>query len=106
MQNTLGIEDLGRLYYKTLRDDSNSVVFISTINYLRTTKVVSALNVRWTPLFKLTNRKFPDSTCDMLMSTIKVCQSVVFYSSRSLKFAHLTFSIECTLVMNPPKYVS
>ncbi|CAL8142540.1 unnamed protein product [Orchesella dallaii] len=71
MQNTLGMEDLGRLYYKTLRDDSNSVVFISTINYLRTTKVVSALNVRWTPLFKLTNRKVLDPACDMLMSTIK-----------------------------------
>ncbi|CAG7819927.1 unnamed protein product [Allacma fusca] len=71
MQNALGIVDLGRLYYKTTQNKENSVVIITTINYLRLTKMISSLNVRWIPLTKMISRKSTDDISDVLVNSIQ-----------------------------------
>ncbi|CAG7695956.1 unnamed protein product [Allacma fusca] len=72
----LGITDLGRLYYKTTRTEDNSVVVISTVNYLRSTKMVSSLSVHWIPLAKISNRKSTNNILDILIESV---QDQVFF---------------------------
>lgn len=55
MQTSLGLKDLGKLYYKPLRDNEGTVVFC-TIRCLIEPKVISCLSVRWLPLTKLQRR--------------------------------------------------
>ncbi|CAD6992617.1 unnamed protein product [Ceratitis capitata] len=52
MQSTLGLNDLGQLFYKPLRDSHGTVV-LSCIQSVKSQKTVSILNSRWLPLNKL-----------------------------------------------------
>ncbi|OTF79743.1 hypothetical protein BLA29_002675, partial [Euroglyphus maynei] len=55
MQNSLGIVDLGKIYYKPLRDTEGSVV-LCAIRSVPEPKMISCLSVRWLPLAKLQKR--------------------------------------------------
>lgn len=55
MQSSLGLQDLGRLFYKLLRDSEGTVVFCA-IRCLPDPKMVSCLSLRWLPLAKLHKR--------------------------------------------------
>ncbi|XP_069961756.1 uncharacterized protein wake isoform X2 [Bactrocera oleae] len=52
MQSTLGLNDLGQLFYKPLRDSHGTVV-LTCIQSVKSQKTVSILNSRWLPLNKL-----------------------------------------------------
>lgn len=55
MQSSLGLQDLGRLFYKLLRDAEGTVVFCA-IRCLSDPKLISCLSLRWLPLAKLQKR--------------------------------------------------
>ncbi|XP_067616980.1 ankyrin repeat and fibronectin type-III domain-containing protein 1 isoform X1 [Eurosta solidaginis] len=52
LQSTLGLNDLGQLFYKPLRDSHGTVV-LTCIQAVKSQKTVSILNSRWLPLNKL-----------------------------------------------------
>nr|XP_053655904.1 uncharacterized protein LOC128704786 [Cherax quadricarinatus] len=56
MQTTLGIQDLGQFYHKPIVGSNGTLVFC-TIRHVKSTKVISAMNVKWIPLSKLKERK-------------------------------------------------
>lgn len=55
MQTSLGLIDLGKLFYKPLRDSEGTVVFCA-IRALPDPKMISCLSLRWLPLAKLQKR--------------------------------------------------
>ena len=55
MQSSLGLQDLGKLFHKPLRDSESTIVFCS-IQRLLDPKAISCLSVRWLPLTKLHKR--------------------------------------------------
>ncbi|RXG54385.1 Ankyrin repeat and fibronectin type-III domain-containing protein 1 [Armadillidium vulgare] len=56
MQSVLGLQDLGQFYHKPIKDSSGTYVFC-TVKHVKSTKAVSAMNVRWVPLAKLREKK-------------------------------------------------
>lgn len=52
MQSALGLNDLGQLYYKPLRDSQGTVV-LSCVQTVKSQKTVSIINSRWLPINKL-----------------------------------------------------
>ncbi|XP_071527330.1 uncharacterized protein wake isoform X3 [Panulirus ornatus] len=56
MQTTLGIQDLGQFYHKPIVGSNGTLVFCTT-RHVKSTKVVSAMNVKWIPLSKLKEKK-------------------------------------------------
>ncbi|XP_071636482.1 ankyrin repeat and fibronectin type-III domain-containing protein 1 isoform X4 [Temnothorax longispinosus] len=73
MQAALGIQDLGQLYHKPIRDIQGTLVF-STVNYIKSPKLVSVLNSRWLPLSKVIKKVITheDSNVgDILMTSIQ-----------------------------------
>ncbi|XP_022235199.1 ankyrin repeat and fibronectin type-III domain-containing protein 1-like [Limulus polyphemus] len=57
MQMALGVQDLGKLYYKPIKD-SKRIVVLSTVKYISDPKKITSLSVRWLPLSKIL-RKHP-----------------------------------------------
>ncbi|KAI2804518.1 Ankyrin-repeat and fibronectin type III domain-containing 1 [Blomia tropicalis] len=57
MQSSLGLSDLGQLFYKPLRDSEGTVV-LCTIRALSDPKQISCLSLRWLPLVKLHKRMY------------------------------------------------
>ncbi|CAN8003016.1 unnamed protein product [Ixodes hexagonus] len=55
MQSALGVQDLGQVYYKPLRDYEGTTV-LCVVKYVSEPKTVSALSVRWIPLAKIQRR--------------------------------------------------
>ncbi|XP_064477839.1 ankyrin repeat and fibronectin type-III domain-containing protein 1-like isoform X2 [Ornithodoros turicata] len=55
MQSALGIQDLGQLYYKPLRDYEGTTTFC-VIKYVEEPKCINTLSVRWLPLAKIQRR--------------------------------------------------
>ncbi|KPJ20964.1 Ankyrin repeat and fibronectin type-III domain-containing protein 1 [Papilio machaon] len=70
MQSALGIQDLGQLYHKPLRDAHGTVV-VSCVCAARSAKV-SALNSRWAPVAKLRRRVLSEDNtmADLLMASV------------------------------------
>ncbi|XP_063886199.1 ankyrin repeat and fibronectin type-III domain-containing protein 1-like isoform X3 [Scylla paramamosain] len=56
MQTTLGIQDLGQFYHKPIVGSNGTLVFCTT-RHVKSTKVISAMNVKWIPLSKLKEKK-------------------------------------------------
>ncbi|XP_048507343.1 uncharacterized protein LOC105689444 isoform X4 [Athalia rosae] len=72
MQAALCIQDLGQLYHKPIRDVQGTLV-LSTVNYVKSPKLVSVLNSRWLPLSKVTKKLIThedSSVADILMASI------------------------------------
>ncbi|KAK7079736.1 Ankyrin-repeat and fibronectin type III domain-containing 1 [Halocaridina rubra] len=56
MQTTLGIQDLGQFYHEPIKDSNGTLVFC-TIRHIKSTKGISAMNVKWVPLAKLREKR-------------------------------------------------
>ncbi|KAK3865593.1 hypothetical protein Pcinc_028804 [Petrolisthes cinctipes] len=56
MQTTLGIQDLGQFYHRPIVGNNGTLVFCTT-RHVKSTKVISAMNVKWVPLSKLKEKK-------------------------------------------------
>ncbi len=52
MQTSLGMQDLGKLFYKPLKDPEGTIV-LCTIKNLIDVKSLNCLSVRWMPITKL-----------------------------------------------------
>ncbi|XP_076334282.1 ankyrin repeat and fibronectin type-III domain-containing protein 1-like isoform X2 [Tachypleus tridentatus] len=57
MQMALGVQDLGQLYYRPIKDRESTVV-LSTVKFVSDPKALNSLSVRWLPLTKIL-RKLP-----------------------------------------------
>ena len=55
-QTALGVQDLGQLYHNSIKDSHGTVVFC-TVRHIKSTKSISAMNVKWVPATKLKERK-------------------------------------------------
>ncbi|XP_075725294.1 ankyrin repeat and fibronectin type III domain containing protein wide awake isoform X2 [Rhipicephalus microplus] len=88
MQSALGVQDLGQVYYKPLRDYEGTAV-VCVVKYVSEPKTVSALSVRWIPLAKI-QRRMPSvsdggelpSASELLVSSI---QEMITYNQTSSK---------------------
>ncbi|KAG6448983.1 hypothetical protein O3G_MSEX005796 [Manduca sexta] len=71
MQSALGIQDLGQLYHKPLRDSHGTVV-LSCVNSVKSAKSISALNSRWAPVTKLRRRVLSEDNTigELLMASV------------------------------------
>ncbi|CAG9786003.1 unnamed protein product [Diatraea saccharalis] len=71
MQSALGIQDLGQLYHKPLRDSHGTVV-LSCVNSVKSVKTVSALNSRWAPVSRLRRRVLSEDNTigELLMASV------------------------------------
>ncbi|XP_025162919.1 uncharacterized protein LOC105180693 isoform X5 [Harpegnathos saltator] len=73
MQAALCTQDLGQLYHKPIRDIQGTLVF-STVNYVKSPKLVSVLNSRWLPLSKVIKKIITheeSNVADILMASIQ-----------------------------------
>ncbi|XP_077527009.1 ankyrin repeat and fibronectin type III domain containing protein wide awake isoform X3 [Haemaphysalis longicornis] len=90
MQSALGVQDLGQVYYKPLRDYEGTAV-VCVAKYVSEPKTVSALSVRWIPLAKI-QRRMPSvsdggelpSASELLVSSIQEMMTYNQTSSRPL----------------------
>ncbi|KAH9413373.1 Ankyrin-repeat and fibronectin type III domain-containing 1 [Dermatophagoides pteronyssinus] len=74
MQNSLGIIDLGKIYYKPLRDNEGSCV-LCAIRSVPEPKMISCLSVRWLPLAKLQKRIATQQTSSTTIQSERVSDS-------------------------------
>ena len=56
LQDALGLQDLGQFHYKPIKDNNGTLVLV-TVKNVRTTKLISNMNVKWIPRIKLKERK-------------------------------------------------
>ncbi|XP_034944603.1 uncharacterized protein wake isoform X2 [Chelonus insularis] len=72
MQNALSIQDLGQIYYKPIKD-SQGILVISTVHYIKSPKLMSLLNNRWISYSKLTKKVIlqdDSNVAEILMANI------------------------------------
>lgn len=55
-QNALGTHDLGKFYYKPLRDSSGSIL-LATVNFVSDPKLISLNSGKWVGLSRLQRRQ-------------------------------------------------
>ncbi|XP_043479149.1 uncharacterized protein LOC122509277 isoform X4 [Leptopilina heterotoma] len=87
MQAALCTQNLGQLYYKPIRDIQGTLVF-TTINYVKTPKLVSVLNSRWLPLSKITKKIIThedSNVADILMASIQ--EQITYHQVSSIKLS-------------------
>ncbi|XP_033336334.2 ankyrin repeat and fibronectin type III domain containing protein wide awake isoform X1 [Megalopta genalis] len=85
MQAALCIQDLGQLYHKPIRDVQGTLVF-STVNYVKSPKIISVLNSRWLPLSKVTKKVITheeSNVADILISSIQ--EQMTYHQVSSIK---------------------
>ncbi|XP_078034272.1 ankyrin repeat and fibronectin type III domain containing protein wide awake isoform X5 [Augochlora pura] len=85
MQAALCIQDLGQLYHKPIRDVQGTLVF-STVNYVKSPKLISVLNSRWLPLSKVTKKVITheeSNVADILISSIQ--EQMTYHQVSSIK---------------------
>lgn len=87
MQAALCIQDLGQLYHKPIRDIQGTLVF-STVNYIKSPKLVSVLNSRWLPLSKVIKKIIThedSNVADLLMASIQ--EQMTYHQVSSIKLS-------------------
>ncbi|XP_011158527.1 uncharacterized protein LOC105195024 isoform X4 [Solenopsis invicta] len=87
MQAALCIQDLGQLYHKPIRDIQGTLVF-STVNYIKSPKLVSVLNSRWLPLSKVTKKIIThedSNVADILMASIQ--EQMTYHQVSNIKLS-------------------
>ncbi|KAI4489476.1 hypothetical protein M0802_011088 [Mischocyttarus mexicanus] len=87
MQAALCTQDLGQLYHKPIRDIQGTLVF-STVNYVKSPKLVSVLNSRWLPLSKVTKKIIThedSNVADILMASIQ--EQMTYHQVSSIKLS-------------------
>ncbi|XP_070163726.1 uncharacterized protein Wake isoform X2 [Polyergus mexicanus] len=88
MQAALCIQDLGQLYHKPIRDIQGTLVF-STVNYIKSAKMVSVLNSRWLPLSKVIKKVMThedSNVADILMASIQ--EQMTYHQVSSIKLSN------------------
>ncbi|XP_076233710.1 ankyrin repeat and fibronectin type III domain containing protein wide awake isoform X2 [Calliopsis andreniformis] len=87
MQAALCIQDLGQLYHKPIRDIQGTLVF-STVNYVKSPKLISVLNSRWLPLSKVTKKVIiheDSNVADILIASIQ--EQMTYHQVSSIKLS-------------------
>ncbi|KAK0091746.1 hypothetical protein PV326_002758 [Microctonus aethiopoides] len=87
MQAALCIQDLGQIYHKPIRDVQGTLV-ISTVNYIKSPKLISVLNSRWLPLNKLTKKIViheDSNVADILMTSVQ--DQMTYHQLSSVKLS-------------------
>ncbi|XP_043250298.1 uncharacterized protein LOC122396185 isoform X3 [Colletes gigas] len=87
MQAALCIQDLGQLYHKPVRDIQGTLVF-STVNYIKSPKLISVLNSRWLPLSKVTKKVIThedSNVADILIASIQ--EQMTYHQVSSIKLS-------------------
>ncbi|XP_018342286.1 PREDICTED: uncharacterized protein LOC108748561 isoform X2 [Trachymyrmex septentrionalis] len=87
MQAALCIQDLGQLYHKSIRDIQGTLVF-STVNYIKSPKLISVLNSRWLPLSKVIKKVIThedSNVADILMASIQ--EQMTYHQVSSIKLS-------------------
>ncbi|XP_076183921.1 ankyrin repeat and fibronectin type III domain containing protein wide awake isoform X1 [Ptiloglossa arizonensis] len=87
MQAALCIQDLGQLYHKPVRDIQGTLVF-STVNYIKSPKLISVLNSRWLPLSKVTKKVIThedSNVADILIASIH--EQMTYHQVSSIKLS-------------------
>lgn len=87
MQSSLGIQDLGQVYYKPLKDTRGTMV-LSSVNYIKSPKSVSLLNSRWIPTNKLYKKIVLSedlNLSEILMASIQ--QQILYHQVSTLKLS-------------------
>ncbi|KAG5309279.1 ANKF1 protein, partial [Pseudoatta argentina] len=87
MQAALCIQDLGQLYHKPIRDIQGTLVF-STVNYIKSPKLISVLNSRWLPLSKVIKKVIThedSNVADILMTSIQ--EQMTYHQVSSIKLS-------------------
>ncbi|XP_017759356.1 PREDICTED: uncharacterized protein LOC108550201 isoform X1 [Eufriesea mexicana] len=87
MQAALCIQDLGQLYHKPIRDVQGTLVF-STVNYIKSPKLISVLNSRWLPLSKVTKKVIThedSNVADILIASIQ--EQMTYHQVSSIKLS-------------------
>ncbi|XP_067208009.1 ankyrin repeat and fibronectin type-III domain-containing protein 1 isoform X7 [Linepithema humile] len=87
MQAALCIQDLGQMYHKPIRDIQGTLVF-SSVNYVKSPKLVSVLNSRWLPLSKVTKKIIThddSNVADILMASIQ--EQITYHQVSSIKLS-------------------
>ncbi|CAK9802258.1 Ankyrin repeat and fibronectin type-III domain-containing protein 1 [Anthophora plagiata] len=87
MQAALCIQDLGQLYHKPIRDIQGTLVF-STVNYVKSPKLISVLNSRWLPLSKVTKKVIThedSNVADILIASIQ--EQMTYHHVSSIKLS-------------------
>ncbi|XP_022242200.1 ankyrin repeat and fibronectin type-III domain-containing protein 1-like [Limulus polyphemus] len=117
MQVALGVQDLGQLYYKPIKDRESTVV-LSTVKFVSDPKALNSLSVRWLPLTKIL-RKLPciitsdfgetPHVSELLLSSL---QDMISYNQMSttplprglyLGYVKLKSSVDVIRVLVPQK---
>ncbi|XP_033178302.1 uncharacterized protein LOC100744875 isoform X5 [Bombus impatiens] len=87
MQAALCIQDIGQLYHKPIRDVQGTLVF-STVNYIKSPKLISVLNSRWLPLSKVTKKVIiheDSNVADILIASIQ--EQMTYHQVSSIKLS-------------------
>ncbi|XP_068983304.1 ankyrin repeat and fibronectin type-III domain-containing protein 1 isoform X5 [Bombus flavifrons] len=87
MQAALCIQDIGQLYHKPIRDVQGTLVF-STVNYVKSPKLISVLNSRWLPLSKVTKKVIiheDSNVADILIASIQ--EQMTYHQVSSIKLS-------------------
>ncbi|XP_022237523.1 ankyrin repeat and fibronectin type-III domain-containing protein 1-like [Limulus polyphemus] len=117
MQVALGVQDLGQLYYKPIKD-KESIVVLSSVKNVSDPKTLNSLSVRWLPLTKIL-RKLPGVVAsdgretphvsELLLSSL---QDMINYNRESTKslprglylgYVKLKSSVDVIRVLVPQK---
>ncbi|XP_076334033.1 ankyrin repeat and fibronectin type-III domain-containing protein 1-like isoform X2 [Tachypleus tridentatus] len=117
MQGALGVQDLGQLYYKPIKD-KESIVVLSSVKNISDPKTLNSLSVRWLPLTKIL-RKLPSIVAsdggetlhvsELLLSSL---QDMINYNRESTKslprglylgYVKLKSSVDVIRVLVPKK---
>ncbi|XP_037872636.1 ankyrin repeat and fibronectin type-III domain-containing protein 1 isoform X1 [Bombyx mori] len=110
MQSALGVQDLGQLFHKPLRDSHGTVV-LSCVNSVKSAKSVSALNSRWAPVSKLRRRVLSEDNTigELLMASVH--EQIAYHQvsrvqlSRGLYLGYLKLqsSVEVVRIVAPAR---
>ncbi|XP_018376620.1 PREDICTED: ankyrin repeat and fibronectin type-III domain-containing protein 1 [Trachymyrmex cornetzi] len=87
MQAALCIQDLGQLYHKPIKDIQGTLV-LSTVNYIKSPKLISVLNSRWLPLSKVIKKVITheeSNVTDILMASIQ--EQMTYHQVSSIKLS-------------------
>ncbi|XP_041977983.1 uncharacterized protein LOC121732232 isoform X2 [Aricia agestis] len=110
MQSALGLQDLGQLYHKPLRDAHGTVV-LSCVSVVKSAKAVSVLNSRWVPVAKLRRRVLSEDNTmgELLMASVheqiayhQVC-GVVLPRGLYAGYLKLQSSVEVVRIVAPAR---
>ncbi|XP_058794771.1 LOW QUALITY PROTEIN: ankyrin repeat and fibronectin type-III domain-containing protein 1 [Phymastichus coffea] len=87
MQAALCIQDLGQFYHKPIRDVQGTLV-LSSVNHVRSSKLVSLLNSKWLPMSKVGKKLSvheESNVADILMASVQ--EQVRYHQASGLKLS-------------------